>query len=91
MVHSGADVVSLGVRHDLATARRTHPEMVFQGNVDETLLRTGSPEQVTEATRRCLAAGGGQNHILNLSHGVDRNTPVANFEAYVQTALSLGH
>ena len=40
---SGADVVSLGTRHDLAAARRQYPAISFQGNVDEELLRTGTP------------------------------------------------
>src|SRR5262249_58016088 len=84
MTQSGADVISLGKRHDLAVARQAYPHLVFQGNVDEELLKTGTPEQVAEATRRCVAAGGGQNHIVNLNHGVDRATPVPNFEAYVQ-------
>jgi uroporphyrinogen decarboxylase len=83
MAGCGAEVISLGTRHDLAAARRQYPHLVFQGNVDEAILRTGTPEQVAEATRRCLAAGGGHRHILNLSHGVDRSTPVANFEAFV--------
>ena len=86
MAASGADVVSLGARHDLAAARRDYPDLTFQGNVDEGLLRTGTPEQVAEATRRCRAAGGGRRHVVNLSHGVDRATPVANFEAYVRAA-----
>jgi uroporphyrinogen decarboxylase len=84
MVNSGADVVSLGVRHDLAAARRDYPHMVFQGNVDEEILRAGTPDAVVEATRRCLAAGRGYRHIVNLSHGVDRATPVSNFEAFVR-------
>lgn len=86
MTQSGANVISLGTCHDLAQARRDYPHLVFQGNVDEDLLRTGTPEQVAEATRRCLAAGGGQRHVVNLSHGVDRNTPVANFVAFVEAA-----
>jgi uroporphyrinogen decarboxylase len=86
MATSGADVISLGTRHDLAEARRDYPKRVFQGNVDETLLRDGTAEQVAGATRECLIAGGGQRHIVNLSHGVDRDTPVANFEAYVRAA-----
>ena len=90
MVESGADVVSLGVRHDLAAARRQYPEMVFQGNVDERLLRDGTPAQVQEATRRCIAAGGGGRHIVNLSHGCNRMMPVANFEAYVRAARGEG-
>ena len=84
MTQSGADVVSLGVRHDLAAARRDYPHLVFQGNVDEELLRTGTPEKVAAATRACVTAGGGRRHVVNLSHGVDRETPVANFEAYVR-------
>jgi uroporphyrinogen decarboxylase len=84
MTQSGAEVISLGTRHDLAAARREYPDRVFQGNVDEEMLRTGTPEQVAEATRRCVAAGGGQRHIVNLSHGCDRATPVVNFEAYVR-------
>ena len=86
MTVSGADVISLGTRHDLAAARRDYPHLVFQGNVDEKLLRTGAPEQVAEATRRCVAAGGRQRHIVNLNHGVDRAMPVANFEAYIRAA-----
>jgi uroporphyrinogen decarboxylase len=60
--------------------------VAFQGNVDQELLRSGAPEQVAEATRRCVAAGGGRRHIVNLSHGVDRATPVANVEAFVRAA-----
>jgi uroporphyrinogen decarboxylase len=83
---AGADVISLGVRHDLAAARRDFPHLVFQGNVDESILRSGTPAQVAEATRQCLRASGGQRHIANLNHGVNRTTPVANFEAFVQAA-----
>jgi uroporphyrinogen decarboxylase len=86
MATSGAEVISLGTRHDLAATRRDNPNLVFQGNVDEKLLSQGTPAQVAEATRRCLAAGGGYRHIVNLSHGVDRNTPVENFEAFVRAA-----
>jgi uroporphyrinogen decarboxylase len=86
MTRSGADVVSLGVSHDLAQARACYPHLVFQGNVDEELMRTGTPEQVAAATRRCVAAGGGHRHIVNLSHGCDRDMPVANFEAYIRAA-----
>ncbi len=83
---SGADVISLGARHDLAAARRHYPHLAFQGNVDEEVLRTGTPDQVAEATQRCVQAGGGQRHIVNLNHGVDRSTPVENFEAFVRAA-----
>lgn len=84
MAASGADVVSLGTRHDLTAARREYPSLVFQGNVDEELLQTGTPDEVVAATRACVQAGGGHRHIVNLNHGVDRGTPVANFEAYLR-------
>jgi uroporphyrinogen decarboxylase len=84
MCTSGADVISLGTRHDLAAARHDYPQLVFQGNVDEDILREGTPEQVTRAVRACIQAGGHQRHIVNLNHGVDKSTPVANFEAYVK-------
>ena len=86
MTQTGAEVISLGKRHDLAEARAKYPQLVFQGNVDEEILRTGTPEQVRTATRAVLEAGGGQRHIVNLNHGVGKETPVANFEAYIQTA-----
>jgi uroporphyrinogen decarboxylase len=84
MAASGAEVVSLGTRHDLAAARARYPQLVFQGNVDEAVLRTGTAEQVREAVGACVMAGGGQRHIVNLNHGVDKDTPVSNFEAYVR-------
>jgi uroporphyrinogen decarboxylase len=87
MCAAGAEVVSLGTRHDLAAARRDHPRLCFQGNVDEALLRSGTPEEVVAATRACVAAGGGRRHIVNLNHGVDKGTPVENFAAYVRAAL----
>jgi uroporphyrinogen decarboxylase len=86
MTDSGADVISLGIRHDLAAVRRRYPHLTFQGNVDEAILRTGTAEQVADATRRCLAAAGGQRHIVNLNHGVGRQTPPSNFATYVRTA-----
>jgi uroporphyrinogen decarboxylase len=88
MTRAGADVVSLGTRHDLAGARRDYPHLAFQGNVDECLIRGGTPEEVTEATRRCIEQGGGARHIVNLNHGVSRDTPVSNFEAFVRAARS---
>jgi uroporphyrinogen decarboxylase len=87
---AGADVVSLGTRHDLAAARCAYPDLVFQGNVAEAILRTGTPDQVAEATRQCVRAGGGRRHIVNLNHGVDRTTAVANFEAYVRAVRGEG-
>lgn len=89
MTQTGAEVISLGKRHDLAAARRTYPNLVFQGNVDSDLLRSGTPESVSAAVRQCLVAGGGSKHIVNLNHGVDKSTPIENFDAFVRAAKSL--
>jgi uroporphyrinogen decarboxylase len=83
---TGADAISLGAIHDLASARRTYPHLVFQGNVDEEIVRGGTVAEVEAAVRACVRAGGGHRHIVNLNHGVDKGTPVANFEAYVRAA-----
>jgi uroporphyrinogen decarboxylase len=86
MTQSGAEVVSLGARHDLAAARRQYPRLVFQGNVDSEVLRSGTQDAIVESVRACVQAGGGQRHIVNLNHGVDKATSVANFEVYVRSA-----
>jgi uroporphyrinogen decarboxylase len=86
MAQSGANVVSLGTGHRLAEAKARYPAMCFQGNVDHALLAAGTVEQVRGATERCLGEGGGRRHVLNLSHGVDRSTPVQNFTEFVRCA-----
>jgi uroporphyrinogen decarboxylase len=86
MTQTGAEVISLGKRHDIAAALRKYPDKVFQGNVSEDILRTGTPAEVEAAVRDCLRVTGGQRHILNLNHGVGKETPVANFEAYIRAA-----
>ncbi len=82
---TGADVISLGKRHDLAAARRDYPHLVFQGNVDEEILAHGTRDQVIAATKKCLQEGGGHRHIVNLNHGCDKSMPVENFQAFVDT------
>lgn len=89
MAATGADVVSLGLKHDLATAQARFPNLVFQGNVSMETLQTGTPEEVAAATQECIRQTGGQRHIVNLNHGVDKKTPVANFEAYIRAAKTV--
>ena len=86
MVATGADIISLGKRHNLQQARAQYPSLIFQGNVDEELLVSGSRQEVIAATRACLQQGGGHRHILNLNHGCDKMMPVKNFAAFVATA-----
>lgn len=83
MVESRAKVISLGTVHDLAAALRRFPQTTFQGNVDHRILVTGSTEEVRCATNRCLTAGSGRRHILNLDHGMDPAAQPDNFAAFV--------
>lgn len=86
MTQTGANVISLGARHNLAEARSQYSHLVFQGNVDSDVLKSGTTDQVESAVRNCLIAGGGTRHIVNLNHGVDKTTPVNNFAAFINAA-----
>jgi len=79
MVESGATVLSIGKCVDLAAARRQYGHRVaFQGNLDNDLLVRGTPEEIAAATTACLKAGGRQGHIMNLNHGLLKDTPIEN-------------
>ncbi len=94
MVRSGADVLSVGTCVDLESAARTHGQHVaFQGNLDNRLLAGGRTRDIEHAVQRCIAAGNHQGHILNLNHGLLRETPFENVRLVVdickETRLAL--
>ncbi len=94
MVRSGADVLSVGTCVDLESAARTHGQHVaFQGNLDNRLLAGGTACDIEQAVQRCIAAGNHQGHILNLNHGLLRETPFENVRLVVdickETRLAL--
>jgi uroporphyrinogen decarboxylase len=90
MAASGADVLSIGKCVDLADARRRFGTRVaLQGNVDNHLLAHGTPAQVDAAVRACIAAGDHQGHILNLNHGVLKDTPVDNVRRMIAAARTM--
>ena len=79
---SGADVLSLSHRINLADARKQlGPHVVLQGNIDNRILHTGTSRQVRQAVVECLHQGRGGPHILNLGHGILPGTPLENVEA----------
>jgi uroporphyrinogen decarboxylase len=88
LVASGADVVSLDWTVDMADARAELGDRPVQGNLDPQYL-FGSPEFVRERTKAVIDAAGPRGHILNLGHGVDRDTPVESVKAFVETAKSI--
>ena len=87
MLNSGADVLSVGKCVDLGVAQQeAKGRVAFQGNVDNDLLRDGTYDDITAAVNTCLHAGGKVGHILNLSHGLHRDTPFENVQHFVKVA-----
>ena len=87
MLESGADVLSVGKCVDLAIAQKeAEGRVAFQGNVDNAILRDGTCDDITDAVNRCLRSGGKVGHILNLSHGLHRDTPFENVKHFVKIA-----
>jgi uroporphyrinogen decarboxylase len=90
MAKSGADVLSVDWKTDLAEARRRLGRKVaLQGNVDPSVL-LGDQAGIRRAAREAIEKTGGAGHILNLGHGILPTTPVENARAFVeagQTAM----
>jgi uroporphyrinogen decarboxylase len=84
MAKSGANVLSVDWKTDLASARtRLGTSMALQGNVDPEIMLK-SEEEVRRAATEAVAKTGGLGHILNLGHGILPNVPVANAKAFVE-------
>ena len=87
MLKSGADVLSIGKCMDLKEAQTyTAGKVAVQGNVDNCVLRDGTPDDVADAVHRCLRQAGKVGHILNLNHGIHRDTPFENVKQFVKSA-----
>lgn len=87
MSTSRASVLSVAACVDLAEARRRFGNKVaFQGNVDNRILLNGSAREIDSAARHCILAGGQEGHILNLGHGVLKDTPVENVCRFIDVA-----
>jgi uroporphyrinogen decarboxylase len=85
VARAGASVLSVDWRADLAALRKTlGPKIALQGNVDPAIL-LGPPEKIREATQAAVAALGGRGHILNLGHGIMKQTPVENARLFIET------
>jgi uroporphyrinogen decarboxylase len=84
MAKTGADVLSIDWKTDLAKARRElGARVALQGNVEPSVL-LGPIGSVRHAAEEAVEKTGGIGHILNLGHGILPNTPVENARAFVQ-------
>jgi uroporphyrinogen decarboxylase len=84
MASTGADVLSVDWKTELAQTRRQLGDRVaLQGNVDPSIL-LGSAEDARRAARNAVVETGGLGHILNLGHGILPGTPVENAKAFVE-------
>ena len=63
-------------------------ETPVQGNLDPSDL-FAEPAVVRERTHEVIEKAGPAGHILNLGHGVNKDTPVESVEAFVETAKSV--
>jgi len=88
LAESGADVVALDWTVDMASARETLGDTPVQGNLDPSCL-FGDPEFVRRRTEAVIEQAGPAGHVLNLGHGVHKDTPVGGVEAFVETAKSI--
>jgi uroporphyrinogen decarboxylase len=81
---SGADVVSVDWRTDLAVARqKLGRKVALQGNVDPAIL-LGPEVAVRQAAQAAVEKTGGLGHILNLGHGILPTTRVVNAKGFVE-------
>ncbi|WP_181685451.1 uroporphyrinogen decarboxylase [Halorhabdus salina] len=83
-----ADVVGLDWSVEIGAAREQLGDRAVQGNLDPSVL-FADPATVRERTRDVIEAAGPRGHILNLGHGVHKDTPVEGVEAFVETAKSI--
>lgn len=86
---TGADCVSVDWTVDIEDARDQLGDTPVQGNLDPTDL-FGSSEFVESRTREVVERAGDEGHVLNLGHGVMKETPVENVERFVETARDCG-
>jgi uroporphyrinogen decarboxylase len=90
LLASGAEVLSVSEKADLRQLRNALPQTVaLQGNVDNMLLRDGPIDAIEHAVRDCIDAGGSRGHILNLGHGILKDTPLEHVIRFIETAKAV--
>lgn len=87
-VKSGVEAVALDWRTPIGKAFDRYGDRVaLQGNLDPAVLLS-SPDEVARRTRALLdEVGGRPGHVLNLGHGIFKETDPESVGAFVRTAL----
>jgi uroporphyrinogen decarboxylase len=90
MAESGADVISLDWRVELATAAREYGARVsLQGNLDPCALAAPREELFARVRAMAAAAAPARGYIVNLGHGCLPDTPVEGVRAFTDAARAL--
>lgn len=83
---SGADIVSIDHTIEFAKARAiTPPGVGIQGNLDPKLLRNGTLDEIRKQTELILSQAARMKHIMNLGHGIEKDTPESHAAFFVKT------
>ncbi|MBK8481418.1 MAG: uroporphyrinogen decarboxylase [Proteobacteria bacterium] len=87
---SGADVIGVDWRIDLAEARRSlGPALALQGNLDPCCLWLDEPALERRVHRVLQQAGPAEGYVFNLGHGVLPGTPPERVRFLVETVHRL--
>lgn len=91
MADAGCDALGLDWTVNIASARqRVGHKVALQGNLDPLALY-GSCDAVREAVRKMISDyGEGSGQIINLGHGIDKDTPIAHVEAMIEAVREFG-
>ena len=84
---TGADVMGIDWRTDMAEARQILGDMPVQGNLDPIALY-GPKESIQAKVRSIIEAAGPTGHVFNLGHGVLPTTPVEGVDAMMEAVKS---
>ena len=85
MAATGVDIISLDWTVTIAEARKRIGDKIgIQGNLDPMVLFAPN-EVIKEKAEAILKACGGRNHVMNLGHGIEFDTPEPKAKFFVDT------
>lgn len=80
------DGLSIDWQINMGSARKlAGPDRVLAGNVDPMVLY-GSEANIRGAVQECIRQGGSSKHVLNLGHGVEKDTDEEKVRIFVDEA-----